>query len=130
MKVIHGGEGRQARKTTGIAELLRGLFISSGEVCPADAYREIKAKAHKTSYPAILRLFYALRQLSLIEFTRSEKGKAPIDRRYYRIIPGKEDDSRWQTNPHHLLYPDSAIGGLNYKEGTSRGRDNKYAKGN
>ncbi len=129
MKVVHSGDKRQARKTAGIAHLLRELFISSGEVCPADAYRAMKAKAHKTSYPAILRLFYALRQLSLIEFTRSEKGCTPIDRRYHRIIPGKEDDPRWRSNPHHLLYPDSAIGGLNYREGTSRGRDSKYAKG-
>lgn len=128
--MVNKGKGRHAGNSSGIAELLRDLFISTGEVCPADAYRALKAKAHKTSYAAVLRLFYALRQLSLIEFTRSEKGKAPIDRRYHRIIPGKEDDSRWQTNPHHLLYPDSAIGGLNYREGASRGRDRKYAKGN
>lgn len=130
MKIVHSDEGRQAKKRVGIADLLHELFTSSGEVCPTDAYCAIRAKGHKTSYAAVLRLFYALRQLSLIEFTRCEKGKAPIDRRYHRIIPGREDDSRWQTNPHHLLYPDSAIGGLNYREGTSHGRDRKYAKGN
>ena len=128
MNVVHSDDRGRVRKTAGIAELLRGLFISSSEVCPADAYRAIKATAHRTSYPAILRLFYALRQLSLIEFSRCEKGKAPIDRRYHHIIPGNENDPRWRTNPHHLLYPDSAIGGLNYREGTSRGRDSKYAK--
>ena len=128
--MINKGKGRHAGNSSGIAELLRDLFISTGELCPAEAYRALKGKARKTSYAAILRLFYDLRQLSLIEFTRSEKGNTPIDRRYHHIIPGKEDDSSWQTNPHHLLYPDSAIGGLNYREGTSRGRDKKYAKGN
>jgi len=122
-------DGRQAGKSAGIAELLCDLFISTGEMCPAEAYRALKGKTRKTSYPAILRLFYDLRQLSLIEFTRSEKGGTPIDRRYHRIIPGKEGDPRWQTNPHHLLYPASAIGGLNYREGASHGRDRKYAKG-
>jgi len=128
--MIRKGKVRQAGNSAGIAELLRDLFIATGEMCPAGAYRSLKGKARKTSYAAILRLFYDLRQLSLIEFTRSEKGDTPIDKRYHRIIPGKEDDPRWQTNPHHLLYPGSAIGGLNYREGASRGRDKKYAKGN
>ena len=128
--MLNKGKGGHAENSSGIAELLRDLFTSTGELCPAEAYRALKGKARKTSYAATLRLFYDLRQLSLIEFTRSEKGNTPIDRRYHRIIPGKEDDSSWHTNPHHLLYPDSAIGGLNYMEGTSRGRDRKYAKGN
>ena len=128
--MVYKGKVRQTGNSAGIAELLRDLFVSTGELCPAEAYRASKDKPRKTSYAAILRLFYDLRQLSLIEFTRSEKGNTPIDKRYHRIIPGKEDDSRWQVNPHHLLYPDTAIGGLNYREGASRGRDRKYAKGN
>lgn len=130
MNMVHSDDRGQVRKRAGIAELLRDLFISSSEVCPADAYRAFKNTAHKTSYPAVLRLFYDLRQLSLIEFTRSERSRTPINRRYHRIVPGKENDPRWQANPHHLLYPDSAIGGLDYREGTSRGRDSKYVKGN
>jgi hypothetical protein len=127
--MVNQDDLRRAGNSAGIAELLRDLFVSTIEICPAEAYRALKNKARKTSYPAILRLFYDLRQLSLIEFTHEEKGNTPIDIRYHRIIPGKEDDVRWKTNPHHLLYPSSAIGGLNYREGMSRGRDKKYAKG-
>lgn len=113
-----------------IARMLRDLFLERRELCPREAYRLLRTQGRKTSYMAIQRIYYDLRQLGLIEFSRSEPGKAPIDKRYHRIIPGKETDTRWQTNPHHLLYPDSAIGGLNYREGASRGRDGRYAKGN
>lgn len=113
-----------------IARMLRDLFLDRRELCPIEAYRLLRTQGRKTSYMAIQRIYYDLRQLGLIEFSRSEPGKAPIDKRYHRIIPGKENDTRWQTNPHHLLYPDSAIGGLNYREGVSHGRDSRYAKGN
>ena len=46
------------------------------------------------------------------------------------IIPGKERDTRWQSYPHHILYPASAIGGMNYRQGVSHGRAKKYVKGN
>lgn len=128
--MVDRAKDTQARKAVGIGRFVRDLFVSKGELCPAGAYRALKGRAHKTSYPAVLRLFYDLRQLSLIEFTRSEEGRTPIDRRYHRIVPGKENDPCWQSNPHHLLYPDSAVGGLYYREGTSRGRDKKYAKRN
>ena len=82
------------------------------------------------SYQAVQRLFYDLRQLLLIEFTRSEPGTAPIDKRYYRIVPGKENDPRWDTYPHYELYPSAKLGALNYTPGTSTGRAKKYAKGN
>lgn len=113
-----------------IAGMLRDLFLERRELCPTEARQLLRKEGRKTSYTAIQRVYYDLRQLGLIEFSRSEPGKAPIDRRHHRIIPGKEDDPRWRTNPHHLLYPDSAIGGLNYRQGTSRGRASKYVKGN
>lgn len=118
----------EAGKAASIGQLMHDLFVSEGELCPAGAYRALKNRVRKTSYPAVLRLFYDLRQLALIEFTHSERGCTPIDRRYHRIVPGKERDPRWQSNPHHLLYPGSAIGGLDYREGMSHGRDKKYAK--
>ena len=113
-----------------LASSLRDLFVKRGELCPIDAHRALKESGRKTSYAAILRLFYDLRQLSLIEFIRVEPGRAPIDKRYHRIVPGKEGDRRWQSHPHHILYPASAIGGMNYNKGASRGRAKKYTKRN
>ena len=111
-----------------IAALLRELFINKKELNATDARKILKAQGRRTSYPAIGRLFYDLRQLGLIEFVREEPGKTPIDKRYYHIIPGMENDPRWQANPHHLLYPSSAIGGLDYEIGESEGRAKEYAR--
>ena len=118
-----------ATKKPRIARMLHDLFLDKGELCPAEAHSLLKEQGYKTSYVAVQRLFYDLRQLDLIQFTRSEPGKAPIDKRYHCIVPGKEDDLRWNTYPHHELYPSSRLGGLRYEPGTSKGRAKEYAKG-
>lgn len=112
-----------------MARVLHNLFLEKGELCPAEARRLLKTIGRKTSYAAVQRLFYDLRQISLIEFTHSEPGKGLIDKRYYRIIVGKENDSRWDTYPHYELYPSAKVGGLKYELGSSIGRAEKYAKG-
>lgn len=113
----------------GIARLLRDFLIEKGELCPTDARRLLRAGGRKTGYATVQRLFYDLRELGLIEFTHSQPGKAPIDKRFYRIAPGKEKDHRWDTYPHYELYPSAKLGGLKYEVGTSVGRANQYAKG-
>ena len=40
-----------------------------------------------------------------------------IDKRYYHIVPGKEDDPRWDTYPHYELYPSAKLGDLKYELG-------------
>ncbi len=119
----------EANKKPCVARALHDLFLEKGELCPAEARRLLKAAGRKTTYVAVQRLFYDLRQIGLIEFTHSEPGKAPIDKRYYHILPGKEDDPRWDTYPHYELYPSAKLGGLKYEPGTSKGRAKKYAKG-
>jgi hypothetical protein len=119
-------KSKNTGNTEGLASLVRRLFLENGELYPAMAFRELKAMGRRTTYNATLRLFYDLRQISLIEFTRSEPGNAPYDRRYYRITPGKEYDLRWEECPHHLLYPASRLGGLNYRQGMSYGRSSEY----
>ena len=65
----------------------------------------------------------------MIEFVKEVPGKAPIAKRYYRIVPGKEDDPRWSIYPHYELYPSAKLGGLKYELGTSKGRAEEYVKG-
>jgi|GEM_PF-2710243 len=119
----------EAKKNHGIARILHDLFLEKGELCAAEARRLLKAEGRRATYASVQRLFYALRQIGLIEFTHSEPGAAPIDKRYYRIIAGKEDDIRWDTYPHYELYPSARVGALNYELGTSVGRKPKYVKG-
>ena len=118
----------EAKKKPCVARALHDRFLEKGELCPAEARRLLKAAGRRTSYVAVQRLFYDLRQIGLIEFTHSEPGKAPIDKRYYHIMPGKEDDPRWDTYPHYELYPSAKLGALKYEPGTSKGRAKKYAK--
>ena len=118
-----------AEKKHGIAMILHDLFLDKGELCPAEARRLLKVLGRKMSYASVQKLFYDLRQIGLIEFTHSEPGKGLIDKRYYRIIVGKENDSRWDTYPHYELYPAAKVGGLKYELGSSIGRAEKYAKG-
>lgn len=114
------------KKTT--AAKLRDLFLEKKELTATEARRLLKSQGRKMSYSAIVRLFYDLRQLNLIQFTRSEAGRAPIEKRYHRIVPGMEQDNRWNSYPHALLYPSARIGGLNYQPGTSVGRAKKYER--
>ncbi len=118
-----------AEKKHCIAMALHDLFLDKGELCAAEARRLLKVLGRKMSYASVQRLFYDLRQIGLIEFTHSEPGKSLIDKRYYRVITGKEDDPRWDTYPHYELYPSAKVGGLKYELGTSKGRAEKYVKG-
>jgi len=111
-----------------VAQLLRQLFIEKSEVCPSEAHRYFKLNGRRTTYLATCHLFYDFRQLGLIEFSHSEPSKAPLDKRYFRIIAGKENDGAWDSYPHHLLYPSSLIGALDYEPGMSQGRAKEYEK--
>jgi len=86
----------------GMGERLRDLFKEKGELSASDAYRMLRLE-RRTSYQAVLRLFYDLRRLGLIEFVRAEPTPTGIEKRYYRIVPGKEEDPRW-VGAHHKLF--------------------------
>jgi hypothetical protein len=86
----------------GMGSRLRDLFKEKGELSPSDAYRLLRLE-RRTSYQAVLRLFYDLRRLGLIEFVRAEPSPTGIEKRYYRIAPGMEDDPRW-IGAHHRLF--------------------------
>lgn len=96
-------------------------------------------------YYTMSRLFYALREIGLIEFVKEtdtprlielrEKGIVPDEKyqellkyRLHRIVPGKEDDPRWDVYPIHELYPSTRQGGASYREGTAEGRRPGYEK--
>lgn len=96
-------------------------------------------------YYTMSRLFYALREIGLIEYVREEdtprlielreRGIVPSEKyqellkyRLHRIVPGKEDDERWDSYPISELYPASRLGGARYREGTAEGRRDEYLK--
>jgi len=79
--------------------------------------RKIKRKA---SYLSVVRYFYILRRLGLIEFVRQESGRGRYPRRVHRIRPGMEDDPRWSA-PQVALYPETRWGGARYEKAIERG---------
>ena len=60
----------------GKAALVKELFIQHGDLTATEVRRLLDARGKKTSYQAIERLFYDLRQLGLIQFVREETGDA------------------------------------------------------
>jgi len=55
-----------------------------------------------------------LRWLGLIEVVREERVNKRYSRRYYRIVPGMEDDERWIA-PQAARYPITRLGARRYK---------------
>lgn len=119
----------ESDKKPGVAKILLELFLQKKELCATEARTLMREKGRKTSYVSVQRLFYDLRQLALIEFAKEVPGKAPIAKRYYRIVPGREEDHLWDLYPHYELYPSAKLGGLKYEVGSSIGRAEKYVKG-
>jgi len=102
---------------------LRDLFIERRELHAGEA-----AELTGVKYYTITRLFYALRQLGMIEFTREVISDKLLPYRYHRIVPGLEDDRRWEQYPISLLYPSCRLGAARYTKGTAQGRAEEYAK--
>jgi len=111
-----------------VGDQLRSLFALHGEVNAWRAYQLLKQKPDfRGSYGWVVRLFYALKTIGLIRFSRQAPSSTRIPKRLYRAVPKLLDDPRWRT-PYSELYPGSAAGGLKYIRGTSGGRRRKYAK--
>ena len=71
---------------------------------PAAEVDEIAAAVRRgVNYRSIIRYFYILRELELIEHTRSEPSGRGQPKNFYRIIPGREH--LLQAGIQYQLYP-------------------------
>lgn len=100
-------------KLTGLA--IREFLLAVGEGYPYWFYRCFKKVKPTTSYQSVARYFYILRKLGLIEFVREEPSNSRFPRKYFRIVPGREDDPAW-LHPQEELYPETRIGGKRYRK--------------
>lgn len=124
-------------------EYIRDYLLKFGEGSPSDIYRyyrdrskSLKAEAEvepdwfkkmimlrdakmygRISYRSIVRLFYILRQLELIEFTRSEPAHG-LNKNFYRIVPNRTKDIKGGVQ--FELYPDSKWGGARFEAAGKR----------
>ena len=107
-------------------ERISEAFLEKEEINAWGVYQRLRQDQHfRGRYGWVVRLFYALRVIGLIEFTKSVPGNTPIDRRFYRVVPGRLNDHRWRT-PYSELYPAASLGALNYEPGRSVGRAKRY----
>jgi DNA-binding PadR family transcriptional regulator len=91
---------------------IRDYLLSHGEGYIHEIYRAfrewLKAENYVKlpSYQSFRTYFWRLRRLGLIEFVRDEPSGNPFlkaPRKYYRIVPGKENDEGW-INPFRSIY--------------------------
>jgi hypothetical protein len=96
------------RALTGQA--IKEFLLEVGTGGPYDFYREFREMKPTTSYASVRRYFWILKELGLIEYVREAPSTAGFPRRLYRIVPGREDDPRWEF-PQIALFPTSGFGG-------------------
>ena len=98
----------------GTATMIRDFLRISREEYPENMYRRIKESLEhqgysSPTYKSIQNLFYVLRRLELIPFRRDEAipHRPHLKmRRYYDLVPGREDDPAWRNPFHALWYPE------------------------
>lgn len=103
---------------TGLA--IRDYLITQGEGSPTDVYRELRKVKRRASYPSVLRYFWFCSKMGLIQFVRREPGRARVQRKIYRVVPGMEGDPRWFA-PQAAYYPVTRWGGARYGKALERG---------
>ena len=71
------------------------------------------------SYWGIVKWFYIMRQLKIIEYSRSEPAHG-FPKNFYRVVTGKEDEI--EAGLPYLLYPSNVWGGKRYKRASQERR--------
>lgn len=97
---------------TGLA--IREFLQHEGEGSANDFIKAFRLVKKKTSYASARRYFWILKKLGLVQPTRRVMGKGLIPKQLYRIVPGRENDSRW-AHPQIALYPSTGAGRSRYR---------------
>ena len=83
---------------------IREYLREKGEGSPSGFYKSYKNFKKSTSYNSITRTFWILKQLGLIIKVRSERGRAPIPKSFYRLDESLIEDKAWRS-PQKAKYP-------------------------
>lgn len=87
------------------------LLVTGGDYCYG-VWRAFKAYLERVhgmeapEYRSFARYWWLLKKLGFIEPFRRVRGKAGKPRVLYRIVPGKEDERLWPSNPQAYVYGD------------------------
>ena len=80
-------------------------------------YRQVK---ETTSYQAVRRYFWILKEIGLIQPVGYGPGKKHFKPHLYRVTPGKMDDPAW-WHPQGELYKGTLLGKAGYAKLRSKG---------
>jgi hypothetical protein len=114
-------------------EAIREYLRTVGAGYPYGFYKIWRQYKKTTSYAAVRRYFWILKEIGLIESAGYSPSEHGFKKHLYRIVPGMEDDKRWQS-PQAELYPDTGLGSKGYKKLEEKGltpkggRAKKYIK--
>jgi len=105
-------------RLTGMA--IREYLLQVGVGCPYEFYKCFKKVKPNTSYGSVVRYFWMLKKLGLIEVVGTEDRGYGIPRKLYRLVPGREDDPAW-FRPQIVMYPQTKWGRKRYKWAKEKG---------
>lgn len=97
------------RRLLGLA--IRNYLLNTGAGSPYDFW---KAFCKDINYMTVLRYFYILKRLGLIEVAYTQERSGTAYKTYYKIVEGKEDDPCW-SRPQICLYPETRWGRKRYR---------------
>lgn len=116
-----------------LSEAIRDYLLTMKEGNPYGFYKIFSQLKPTTSYATIRLYFWILNEIGLIESTRFAPSKKGFRKHFYRIVKGREEDTRWY-HPQSELYPDTLLGKRGYEELRKKGlkpkggRNPKYPK--
>jgi len=87
------------------------LLITGGDYCYGvwRAFKDYLEQVHGMKaprYSSFAKYWWVLKKLGFIEPFMRVRGKAGIPRVLYRVVPGKEDERLWPSNPQVELFGD------------------------
>jgi hypothetical protein len=103
-----------------IGEAIREYLQTVHRGNPYSFYKIYRQFKKTTSYEAVWRYFWILKQIGLIQPLGTAPSKAYFRKRLYQLVPGKEEDVAW-WHPQMELYPGTKLGSKGYAKMKAQG---------
>ena len=103
-----------------IGEAIREYLQTLKKGNPYGFYQIYRQFKKTTSYHAVWRYFWILKQLGLIQSAGFEPSKTQFKKHLFSLVPGRIDDAAW-FHPQAELYPITKLGSKGYAALKKRG---------
>ena len=86
-----------------VSAAVRAFLVLKGRASINDFYTMYKPFKWSTSYLAVDKMFWTLKQLGLIRVVGHAKGRGPIPKTLYEAVPERLEDPGW-NDPRKALW--------------------------